>query len=109
MSPQPEKPTTTGDTGERIARQAFGSDHVGPFNWVVVLMGSRNPYDGEGGLRVVRAKTVEQAVREAHERPPSTVAVKFAWVHRLAEPYNATLIPADVPSPEWGTPKRSRQ
>jgi hypothetical protein len=77
-------------------------------NWVVLLMGSRNPYDGDGGLRVVTASSAEEAVRRAHERPPSTLAVKYAWTARLAEPYEPTLIPADVPKPEWGKAKPAR-
>lgn len=77
--------------------------------WIVLLLGARNPYDGDGGLRIVRgADTAEEAVRKAHERPPSTLAVRHAWAHRLEEPYNPTLIPADVPVPEWGTPRAAR-
>lgn len=78
-------------------------------HWVVILMGARNPYDGEGGLRIVRAATAGEAVRAAHPNPPSTTRVKFAWAHRLAEPYNPTLVPADVPKPEWGDPKEHRR
>ena len=76
--------------------------------WVVILLGARNPYDGEGGLRIVTADTAEEAVRRAHANPPSTVAVKYAWVHRLAEPYTPVLVPADVPTPEWGRPRPAR-
>lgn len=77
-------------------------------HYVVVLLGARNPYDGEGGLRVVTADTPEEAVRKAHTNPPSTVAVKYAWVARLAEPYSPVLVPADVPQPTWGQPKAAR-
>lgn len=76
--------------------------------WVVVLLGARNPYDGEGGLKVVQADTAEEAVRAAHPRPPSTTQVRHAWTHRLTDPYTPTLIPADVPKPEWGQPKERR-
>lgn len=88
---------------DKIVAQKYGTD-PDPV-WVVVLMGSRNPYDGEGGLRVVHAPDAETAVRNAHDRPPSTVAVKFAWVCQLAEPYEPVMVPADVPKPEWGKPK----
>ncbi len=86
---------------------------MGPANspgatWVVILLGARNPYDGEGGLRVVTADTAEEAVKAAHVHPPSTLAVRYAWVHRLAEPYQPTLIPADIPTPEWGRPRPAR-
>lgn len=76
--------------------------------YVVILMGQRNLWDGEGGLRVVRAHTPEEAVRTAHDRPPSTLGVKWAWVTQLVEPYHPTLVPADVPKPEWGKPKAAR-
>ena len=76
--------------------------------WVVILLGERNPWDGEGALRVVDATTAEEAVAKAHDRPPSTLAVRFAWTAQLAEPYEATLIPADVPKPEWGKPRPAR-
>lgn len=78
-------------------------------HWVVVLLGARNPYDGDGGLRIVQARTAEEAVREAHTHPPSTIAVKFAWVHKLADPYDPVLIPADVPKPEWGKARHQRR
>jgi hypothetical protein len=76
--------------------------------WVVLLLGARNPYDGEGGLRIVQADTAEEAVRAAHPQPPSTLKVRHAWTHRLADPYDPTLVPADVPKPEWGTPRSGR-
>lgn len=77
-------------------------------HYVVILMGARNPYDGEGALRIVHAENPEQAVRVAHPKPPSTTAVKWAWVAELAEPYQPTLVPALVPTPEWGQPKAAR-
>jgi hypothetical protein len=79
--------------------------------YIVLLMGHRNPYDGTGALRIVQAPAgtpPEEIVRKAHERPPSTTAVKWAWVAELAEPYQPTLVPADVPKPEWGKPRAAR-
>jgi hypothetical protein len=73
--------------------------------FVVVLLAARNPYDGEGGLRVVQAETAEAAVRAAHPRPPSTMKVRWAWAAELADPYAPTMVPVDVPEPEWGKPK----
>jgi hypothetical protein len=69
--------------------------------WIVLLMGSRNPSDLDRALSIVQADTAEEALRAAHTRPPSTLTVRHAWVHRLAEPYSPTLFPADVPKPEW--------
>lgn len=77
-------------------------------HWIVVLLGARNPADLDGGLRVVTADSAEEAVRRAHENPPSTLSVKFAWVHRLAEPYEPVLVEADVPKPEWGKARAAR-
>ena len=70
--------------------------------WVVILLGHRNPADIDGGLRVAHGETAEEALREAHEIPPSIFSVKNAWICELVEPYNPTLVPVAVPKPEWG-------
>lgn len=77
-------------------------------HWIVLLLGRRNPWDGDGALKVVEAETAEEAVRLAHPRPPSSLQVRHAWTVRLAEPYAPTLIPAEVEAPEWGKPRTAR-
>ncbi len=77
--------------------------------WIVLLMGSRNPSDLDRSLSIVQADTAEEALRAAHTRPPSTLSVRFAWVHRLAEPYSPIMFPADVPKPEWAPAKNKER
>lgn len=75
--------------------------------YVVILMGRRNPWDGEGALRIIDAADPEAAVRAAHTRPPSTLHVRWAWVHELAADARPVMVPADVPKPEWGKAKQT--
>lgn len=69
--------------------------------YVILLMGERNPYDGEGALRIQAADTPEEAVRLAHQRPPSTFKVHHAMVFETLEPWLPTIVELDVSS-EWG-------
>lgn len=69
---------------------------------VLLFNRSGHPWSDRKALRLVAADTVEQAVREAHDFPPS-YDVDSAWVVEVVG--QPTIVPVRVPRPEWDAPK----
>jgi len=66
---------------------------------VLLLNQQGHPWSNRKALKLVAAETAEDAVREAHDYPPSH-DVSQAWV--VADVGQPVFVPVRVPRPEWG-------